>query len=111
VTPPLVLDCRAIHAATSLLTNEVWAPVSNKVAAEYDGLSLTVIQNMRYVVSMSCALQSHEMCASDIMVGCIPLVSFASKRTPDVRLSLVLSRVVSLVTVAGVAWASSGVRS
>ena len=45
-----VLDCWTIHAATSLLTNEVWAPVSKRVAAEYDGLSSTVTQHMRYVV-------------------------------------------------------------
>jgi hypothetical protein len=74
VTPLLVLDCWTIHATTSLLTNEVWAPVSNRVAAEYDGLSLAVMQHMRYVVSISCTSQSHEMCASDIMVGCIPFI-------------------------------------
>ncbi len=95
-TPSPVLDCWTIHAATSLLTNEVWAPVSNRVAAEYDGLLPTVTQHIRYVVSMSCASQSHEMCASDVMVGCIPLVSFGSKRTVDERLSLVLSLVASL---------------
>ena len=35
------MDCWTIHTATSLLTNEVWVPVSNRFAAEYDGLLQT----------------------------------------------------------------------
>ena len=39
--------CSAINSAISLLTNDVWAPVSNKVAAENEGLSPTVMQHIR----------------------------------------------------------------
>jgi len=52
-TLPSIALLSAVPASETVLdcwTNEVWAPVSNRVAAEHDGLSSTVTQHMRYVV-------------------------------------------------------------
>ena len=54
VTSSLVMDYWTIHTATSLLTNEVWVPVSNRVAAEYDVLLSTAMQHLGYVVNIVC---------------------------------------------------------
>ena len=42
-----VPPCFSIYVATSLLTKDACAPLSNKVVALYDGLFPTEIQHMR----------------------------------------------------------------
>ena len=70
MTPSLVLDCRTIHAATFLLTNEVWAPVSNRVAAEYDELSFHGGLYTSGVLGVEAG--SGRAIAPSIVPGCVP---------------------------------------
>ena len=78
--------CSSIHSAISLLTNDVWAPVSNKVAAENEGLSPTVTSQhilyycTYYSVSFTCTVQYILHTVHTVHVPCFPVSLFPMLR-------------------------------
>ena len=71
------LACCPIHPATSLLTKEACAPVSNRVEALNGGPLSTEMQHIRYDVSMSASSQSHARWV--IMASCLCLPPLLSR--------------------------------
>ena len=77
MTASLVMDCWTINTATSLLTNEVSVPVSNRFAAEYDGLLPTVMQmigSMQLMQSMQLMKSVQLMLSMHVMLKMFPHV-------------------------------------